>query len=61
MPIYYIHFIEGFFFQLKWLNVYHQTIRDQISPHIDANTVAWLSQQTEPISKQTEPVPPAEL
>lgn len=60
------HFTEDLFIfllQINWLNVYHQTIRDKIFPYFeanDANTGSWLCQQTEPISKHTNPVPPSE-
>ncbi|MCG8696093.1 MAG: aminopeptidase P family protein, partial [Minwuiales bacterium] len=37
--------------ELDWLNRYHATVRADIAPLVDDETVAWLKQATEPIER----------
>ncbi len=32
-----------------WLNAYHATVRDLISPHLDENEQTWLAKATQPV------------
>lgn len=34
---------------VAWLNAFHQTVRDDLSPHLTAEEAAWLALRTEPI------------
>jgi Xaa-Pro aminopeptidase len=35
--------------EIKWLNHYHQSVREKISPHLTPSVAQWLSQKTGPI------------
>jgi len=35
--------------ELSWLNNYHVRVRTVMTPKLDATTVHWLEQATEPI------------
>ncbi|WP_321882206.1 aminopeptidase P family protein [Paraburkholderia bannensis] len=32
-----------------WLNAYHQTVRERVSPHVSGDALAWLEKRTQPI------------
>jgi Xaa-Pro aminopeptidase len=33
----------------EWLNVYHQTVRVRVAPHVSGDALAWLEKRTQPI------------
>ena len=35
--------------ELEWLNAYHATVRDTLSPQVEASTRNWLAVATEPL------------
>ncbi len=35
--------------ELDWLNQYHATVREKLSPQLDGDDLAWLEQATQPI------------
>ena len=35
--------------EIAWLNDYHQTVLEKLSPHLDTETAAWLETKTRPI------------
>ncbi|OOF14857.1 MULTISPECIES: aminopeptidase P family protein [unclassified Salinivibrio] len=37
--------------EIQWWNRYHQTVWDEISPHLDDQDQAWLKQATAPLSR----------
>ncbi len=37
--------------ELQWLNHYHQTVYDRLSPHVDGNERQWLRQATLPLQR----------
>ena len=40
--------------ELKWLNDYHQTVYDQLAPHLDTTEVEWLRQACAPLAKDEQ-------
>jgi Xaa-Pro aminopeptidase len=36
--------------EIKWLNEYHQTVREKLTPHLNKAEAAWLKTKTKPIS-----------
>jgi len=36
--------------ELSWLNDYHERVRHEVRPHLDAPTQAWLDAATAPLS-----------
>ncbi len=37
--------------ELAWLNAYHARVARELTPHLDADEVAWLKEATKPIKK----------
>ena len=35
--------------EIDWLNQYHQTVYDRLSPHLDSDEVEWLREACEAI------------
>ena len=35
--------------EIEWLNAYHATVRERLSPKVDGAALAWLVERTEPI------------
>ena len=35
--------------EVAWLNAYHRTVRERLSPLVEGAAQAWLEQRTEPI------------
>ena len=36
--------------EIEWLNAYHQTVREGLSPHLSREEVEWLDARTQPIA-----------
>ncbi len=40
--------------EIRWLNDYHASVRDKLSPHLQGDELAWLHQATQPIQPAGE-------
>lgn len=43
-------------FQIEWLNKYHTTVREKVTPLLghNSNIVDWLIKQTQPITRKNK-------
>ena len=37
--------------EIDWLNAYHAEVREKLSPHLAADTAAWLAEATAPLRR----------
>jgi Xaa-Pro aminopeptidase len=37
--------------EIDWLNAYHTQVREKLSPHLEADTSAWLAEATAPLRR----------